>query len=54
MLDTLGLDDVDQLFQPIPSDLRAPADLDLPGPTPSRRWPPSSAGWPRATGTWTS
>ena len=32
MLAALGLDDVDQLFQPIPSDLRAPADLDLPRP----------------------
>ena len=32
MLTALGLDDVDQLFQPIPSDLRAPADLDLPRP----------------------
>jgi glycine dehydrogenase subunit 1 len=32
MLAALGLDDVDQLFQPIPSDLRAPATLDLPRP----------------------
>ena len=32
MLAALGLDDVDQLFQPIPSELRAPADLDLPRP----------------------
>jgi glycine dehydrogenase subunit 1 len=32
MLDTLGIDDVEQLFDPIPADLRAPADLDLPRP----------------------
>src|SRR5438046_1713491 len=32
MLTALGLDDVDQLFQHIPSDLRAPTDLDLPRP----------------------
>jgi glycine cleavage system pyridoxal-binding protein P len=43
MLAALGLDDVDQLFQPIP-----------PGPMPSRRSPPSWAGSPPATGTWTS
>ena len=32
MLAALGLDDVDQLFKPIPSELRAPPDLDLPRP----------------------
>jgi len=32
MLAALGLDDVDQLFKPIPSELRAPAGLDLPRP----------------------
>jgi glycine dehydrogenase subunit 1 len=32
MLASLGLDDVDQLFEPIPAELRAPAGLDLPRP----------------------
>ncbi|HEX8133374.1 MAG TPA: glycine dehydrogenase, partial [Actinomycetes bacterium] len=32
MLAALGLDDVDELFKPIPAELRAPAGLDLPRP----------------------
>jgi len=32
MLASLGLDDVDELFRPIPAELRAPAGLDLPRP----------------------
>src|SRR6266511_6430769 len=32
MLASLGLDDVDELFQTIPTELRAPAGLDLPRP----------------------
>ncbi|HEX8930502.1 MAG TPA: aminomethyl-transferring glycine dehydrogenase subunit GcvPA, partial [Actinomycetota bacterium] len=32
MLASLGLDDVDELFKPIPAELRAPAGLDLPRP----------------------
>ena len=32
MLDRLGLRDVDELFHPIPPELRAPTDLDLPRP----------------------
>ncbi|HYT25628.1 MAG TPA: glycine dehydrogenase, partial [Actinomycetota bacterium] len=32
MLEALGLTDVEQLFEPIPDELRAPTDLDLPRP----------------------
>jgi glycine cleavage system P protein (glycine dehydrogenase) subunit 1 len=32
MLASLGLDDIDELFRPIPAELRAPAGLDLPRP----------------------
>jgi glycine dehydrogenase subunit 1 len=32
MLERLGLDDVDELFTPIPAELRVPAGLDLPEP----------------------
>ena len=55
MLAALGLDDVDQLFQPIPSDLRAPAALDLPRPHAEQEVAAEAgAGSPPATGTWTS